>query len=192
MCSIFERFCYNDVKEPCKSFYNCTPCPLSLADPSCNRIQYNLEELTIKTEAEINNCTKVKEHCEDEFADCLEPFVNCINNCTAYLRKDTLTRYEGYEGIILSTFTNKITRTCLERIAHLMSYQENSNWTQDYWHTKYGSTLDDMERIQLFLYFIGTNFWLAFFSLTLSFLSATYGITKVNLQDQFLQVSNYQ
>ena len=69
----------------------------------------------------------------------------------------------------------------LDRVAHLESYQRSSDWKTTFWHEKYGATRDDMERIQLFLYFIGANYWLGFFSLALSFLSATYGITKVSL-----------
>ena len=115
MSSIFERFCYNDVEQPCRPFFNCTPCHVTLADPNCDRIQFiepfhchstDLEELTlipklqIKTESEITNCTKLRSDCQAEFEDCLEPFFACINNCTAELSLETLSKYDGYEGII--------------------------------------------------------------------------------------------
>ena len=110
----FERFCYNDVEEPCKSFFNCTPCHLTLADPTCDRIQYgdvftcnttNQEDiakqlkLQIKTESEISNCTELKNQCQLEFDDCMLTFSNCIYNCTEDLRNTTLTTYESYDGI---------------------------------------------------------------------------------------------
>ena len=67
-----------------------------------------------------------------------------------------------------------------------MSYKGNESWKHTDWYTRYQATRDDMERIQLFLYFKGTNFWFGFFSLMISFFSATYGITKICLSEVFL------
>ena len=112
--SIFERFCYNDVDETCTSYFNCTPCHLTLKDPSCNRIQYVEElgckadsgdvlipKLQIKTEEELYNCSKLRSQCQEDFEQCLHPFFNCMDNCTRDLTNETLSRYDGYEGIIL-------------------------------------------------------------------------------------------
>jgi hypothetical protein len=113
MKPIFERFCYNDVEESCMPFFNCTPCHLTLADPSCNRIQYvgpfschdidKLEMITklkIKTDAEMENCRELRIQCQVGFQDCLEPFSACIRSCTRDLSEETLDKYDNYEGIL--------------------------------------------------------------------------------------------
>ena len=108
MSSIFERFCYNDVDETCAPYFNCTPCHLTLADPSCRRIQFknpvNCQQrdtqasFHVKTRVEIQNCTILKNQCENDFEECLSPFYLCITNCTVDLRKHTLDKYSNYEG----------------------------------------------------------------------------------------------
>ena len=58
-----------------------------------------IPKLHIKTESEIQNCTEMKNQCQNEFNNCLEPFFDCIQNCTTDLRLDTLEKYDDSEGI---------------------------------------------------------------------------------------------
>ena len=115
MSSVFERFCYNDVDKPCASFFNCTPCYLTLVDPRCDRIQYadpincqerDMQELVpsffVKSDVEIKNCTVLRNQCEEDFDECLEPLLDCIRKCTLDLREATLGNYSNPEGIILN------------------------------------------------------------------------------------------
>ena len=41
----------------------------------------------------------MKNQCQNEFNNCLEPFFDCIQNCTTDLRLDTLEKYDDSEGI---------------------------------------------------------------------------------------------
>ena len=116
MSSIFERFCYNDVEGPCDDSFKCSPCHLTLPDPNCRRIQYfspvrlnltNIKELRkdllqphIKTEIEMKRCKEKRDMCEMRFKKCLKPFSKCIQNCTEYLKKETLDKYSTYKGIL--------------------------------------------------------------------------------------------
>ena len=112
MSSVFERFCHNDVEKSCVPFFNCTPCHLTLADPSCNWIQYvdpaNLHSnetlelipaISWKTEAEMKKCTDLRSECQEEFEECLAPFQDCISKCALNLSEETLDKYSTYEGI---------------------------------------------------------------------------------------------
>ena len=113
MTAIFERFCHNDVEGLCVPFFNCTPCHITLADPSCIRIQYvdpgscqqrDAQELlphfSWKTEVEIENCMELRNQCQERFEDCLAPFSDCIRNCAMDLDNLTLYKYSSREGIM--------------------------------------------------------------------------------------------
>ena len=60
-----------------------------------------IPKLLIKTDSEIENCTKIKNQCQNEFNNCLEPLFDCIQKCTTDLRLDTLEKYDNSESMNL-------------------------------------------------------------------------------------------
>ena len=108
MTKTFQRFCTNDIKQPCAHFLNldCPPCEHTLDDPYCMEIQYIDRNRTLscrisdpiykvsrKSDEELQNCRAKKNKCDQEFNACKGKFDECLDNCTDFMYENTLLNY---------------------------------------------------------------------------------------------------
>lgn len=153
------RLCYNENARSCRPFDTCSDLKKCSAighdNNNCDPVGF--QPYSYKSNDEILDCKNKTQLCATDFEDCIEPFFDCIRNCTANLTEQIL----------------KIDETELYE-----SYaNDNTNWTNHFLASEYNSTLVDTKSVQLYLLFVGDkNTFMATYSI--SIFAAAYGATK--------------
>lgn len=153
------RLCYNEKAQSCQSYDTCADlnkCSyLGYDSNHCNPIGY--EPYQYKTSDEVLECEIKTKNCTDMFEACIQPFHNCLTNCTEKLTAHILEidEYEFYQSYAGG----------------------NTKFKNDSLVLDFGATLEDVKKIQLYLLFIG-DYSIFMSTYTISVVASTYGVTK--------------